>query len=63
MNGRKVIRVWEIRVGDQLAIAYTELEAWMHILRSKGKVSDLRVFIRMVQDLKDMGVEAREVIC
>ncbi len=56
------VRLWEIRVGDQLAIAYTELEAWMQILRCKGKVSDLRVFLNMVQDLKDIGVEAKEVV-
>ena len=58
----KTVRVWEIRVGDQLAIAYTELEAWMQILRSKGKVSDLRVFLNMVQDLKNIGVEAQEIV-
>lgn len=55
-------RLWEIRVGDQFAIAPTELEAWLQILRRQGKVTDLRQFITMVQGLKDMDVEAREIV-
>lgn len=52
---------WEIRGFGQLAVADTELEAWLNFFELRGAKLDGFSFLYMVENYRRFGIKATEI--
>ena len=60
-----MLRHWELRDRDNMffAVGPTELEAWLNLLRLKGKCFTMDYFMMMVKSMKCEGnMQSKEIL-